>query len=139
MKILCMDFDGVIHSYDSGWHGAGVIPDPPVSGAIDFLVEATKTFEVNIFSSRSHQDGGKQAMQQWLMEWVAHHYPNWTLKELIRFVFGTIKWPDAKPPAFLTIDDRAWTFNGTFPHIEALVNFKPWNKGEKRDAYPKAL
>ena len=25
--ILCLDFDGVIHRYDSGWKGADVIPD----------------------------------------------------------------------------------------------------------------
>ena len=37
MKTILLDFDGVIHSYTSGWKGAGVIPDPPVPGAIDFL------------------------------------------------------------------------------------------------------
>jgi hypothetical protein len=30
--ILCLDFDGVLHSYTSGWKGAAVIPDPPVPG-----------------------------------------------------------------------------------------------------------
>jgi len=34
--ILLIDFDGVIHSYTSGWQGAGVISDPPVEGAFDF-------------------------------------------------------------------------------------------------------
>ena len=34
---LCVDFDGVIHSYISGWKGADVIPDPPVPGAIEAL------------------------------------------------------------------------------------------------------
>ena len=38
--ILCMDFDGVIHSYESGWRGATIIPDVPVEGALEFLKAA---------------------------------------------------------------------------------------------------
>lgn len=64
--ILCLDFDGVIHSYNSGWKGAAVIPDPPVPGALQFIAEALETFEVHIFSSRSHQWGGRRAMKRWL-------------------------------------------------------------------------
>ena len=53
--ILCLDFDGVLHSYTSGWKGARVIPDPPVEGAIDFLSRALDDFRVAVYSSRSHQ------------------------------------------------------------------------------------
>ena len=38
--ILCLDFDGVIHSYTSGWKGARIILDPPVPGALDFILAA---------------------------------------------------------------------------------------------------
>ena len=33
-----------------------------------------------------------------------------------------------KPPAMVTIDDRALTFDGTWPAIEMLKAFQPWNK-----------
>lgn len=74
--ILCIDFDGVLHSYTSGWQGASQIPDPPVPGAVEFLLEARQKFTVAIFSSRSHQWGGKRAMKRWLkrhlLEWLEH-------------------------------------------------------------------
>lgn len=31
-------------------------------------------------------------------------------------------------PALITIDDRAITFNGTWPRMEDLKAFQPWNK-----------
>jgi hypothetical protein len=113
---LCLDFDGVLHSYTSGWLGATVIPDLPVPGAIEFLREAIKHFTVAIHSSRSHQDGGIAAMQ----EWLAKHGDF----DLVISIF----WPDHKPSAFVTIDDRALTFDGTWPDIEVLLKFRPWNK-----------
>ena len=56
--ILCLDFDGVLHSYTSGWRGATIIPAKPVPGAVEFLVKAVQHFDVQVFSSRSHQEGG---------------------------------------------------------------------------------
>ena len=66
--ILCLDFDGVIHSYTSGWKGARNIPDPPVPGALDFILAVQAQFQVVILSSRSHQWGGRRAMKRWLTE-----------------------------------------------------------------------
>jgi hypothetical protein len=122
--ILCLDFDGVIHSYDSGWKGADVIPDPPVAGAFEFIEEACKHFRVAIFSSRSNQPGGIAAMQRWLLQWYPKNEgerPQWPERV-------TIEWPTEKPPALLTIDDRAIPFDGTWPAIETIKEFKPWNK-----------
>jgi len=122
--LLCLDFDGVLHSYSSGWKGAEVIHDPPVAGAFDFIDKAREHFIVAIFSSRSNQVGGKAAMAEWLRVNMTRH---WDVNKAIR-VLADIEFPNDKPPAFLTIDDRAITFDGTWPRIEDLKAFQPWNK-----------
>lgn len=129
--ILCLDFDGVIHSYSSGWQGADVIPDPPVEGAIAFMLGALRHFDVVIFSSRSNQKGGIAAMQNWLREHAGplcwYPTPDGPGLEDIRFV-------TEKPPALVTIDDRALTFDGTWPPFETLKAFQPWNKKRAANA-----
>jgi|SRR5882757_358434 len=130
--ILCLDFDGVIHSYTSGWKGADVIPDPPVPGALQFILDAQKHFTVAIFSSRSNQAGGQFAMQEWLTdwsrEWASEDPARWPSSDWRHNMLASIEWPLEKPAAFITIDDRAITFDGTWPDVETLRVFKPWNK-----------
>jgi hypothetical protein len=132
--VLALDFDGVLHSYASGWRGAGIIQDPPVPGAIDFVREALRHFRVCIFSSRcvdeesawygacrifwskTNLDGVKA-----MVEWFRQH--GLTDEEIAWVEFwGT------KPPAHVLIDDRAHAFKGKFPSIAELKAFKPWNK-----------
>jgi hypothetical protein len=120
--ILLVDFDGVIHSYASGWQGPDVANDPPVPGAMAFLEEATKHFVVAIYSSRSSQPGGVECMRDYIKR-AAFVDP-----EMWSDWVGLLQFPLDKPPAFLTIDDRALTFEGTWPSIEKLKSFKPWNK-----------
>lgn len=124
--ILCVDFDGVVHSYSSGWQGADVVGDPLVPGAIAFLLGALHFFDVCIYSSRSSQLGGVAAMQACLKReggscW--YESPAGPGLEDIRF-------PEQKPAAFLTIDDRAICFDGDWSKLQPaeLLKFKPWNK-----------
>jgi len=114
--ILCLDFDGVIHSYTTQWLGATVIPDPPVPGAFEFIAYASPLFDVQIYSSRSKEQGGIDAMYQWMIEYAGP-------AKLVTFCHE-------KPPAFLTIDDRAICFDGDWSKLdpEELLKFKPWNK-----------
>lgn len=113
-QTVVFDFDGVIHSYTSGWKGVTAIPDPPVPGireAIQSIREAG--YEVIVVSTRGTTAEGIAAIQSYL---DAHGIQ----------VDGVQK---EKPPAIVYIDDRAICFDG---HPETLLskiqNFKPWNK-----------
>jgi len=127
--ILCLDFDGVIHSYSSGWKGAHVCDDPPVPGTLEFLYEATKHFTVQVYSSRSKYPSGRYAMRRYLKRHFAvpltfspQHNHDW--------LHEAIGMPWFKPAALITIDDRALTFTGNWADFtpEKLRAFKPWNK-----------
>jgi hypothetical protein len=119
LPILCIDFDGVIHRYSKGCQG-GKIYDPPTEGFFDWAARAQKHFRLVIYSSRSNEDEGRLAMGQWLVD----HLHKWG-GEVIAFEIAA-----SKPPAWLTIDDRALTFTGDwldFPP-ERLLAFKPWTQ-----------
>lgn len=123
--ILCLDFDGVIHSYESGWQGASIVVDKPVPGAFKFILEALQHFRVAIFSSRSNQPGGLKAMQDWF---ALHAQAEIDDEDEAYGVVESVEWVAEKPPAFVTIDDRAITFMGKWPSIETLKNFKTWQQ-----------
>lgn len=124
--ILCLDFDGVCHAYTSMWVGADIVRDGPVPGLFEFLHQVFNDFEIHIYSSRSNQKGGIEAMQRWFRE----HYHQWLDQGHIGewgFI-DSLHFPQEKPRAFLTLDDRALTFTGVWPEVETLKQFKPWNK-----------
>jgi hypothetical protein len=121
--ILVLDFDGVLHSYSSGWQGMTGPFDAPVPGAMQFLAEAVEAFEVNVISSRSRDQAGREAMRQAISMWLGYE-----LGGASHAVLEKIQFPEHKPPAFVTIDDRAITFTGTFPSIGELFAFVPWTK-----------
>lgn len=118
-KVLQVDFDGVIHSYKSGWRGVDVIPDDPVEDAFEWLTALLDSGEVDvcIYSSRSSDPKGVAAMKAWFAE------RGFTRVDEIQF-------PTQKQAAWLTIDDRAICFMGVFPKLVDVLNFKPWNKKE---------
>jgi hypothetical protein len=133
--ILCLDFDGVLHSYSSGWKGADVIPDAPTNGMAAFLDKAIQYFDVQIFSSRTHQSGGVDAMKRFVWDALAHHFdcpfagdPRGLDRALE--IRDAISYPTEKPAAMVSIDDRALCFTGNWNDFDPqrLLEFKPWNK-----------
>lgn len=116
-KTVVFDFDGVIHSYTSGWKGGSCIPDPPVPGikeAIDNIRAAG--YEVVVVSTRCSTEEGAKAIGEYLSK---HDICVDDVRK-------------EKPPAIVYIDDRAICFDG---HSETLLSkiehFVPWNNKEE--------
>lgn len=127
--ILCVDFDGVIHSYTSGWQGAAVIADPPTPGALKWLWKATEWFDVQIYSSRSKEPLAIVAMKFWMVKNAIAEFGGDHPMSQFDGEYP-ITFAHEKPAAFLTIDDRAICFEGDWNDLDAadLLYFKPWNK-----------
>lgn len=112
-ETVVMDFDGVIHSYISGWKGINVIPDPPVDGAKEFIEELRKDYVVVVLSTRCVDPDGIYAIKNWLKE------NDITVDDVVSY----------KPPCKVTIDDRAICFNGDFVNLKIEIDsFKSWVK-----------
>jgi hypothetical protein len=107
--ILVLDFDGVLHSYTSGWQGATTIKDPPTYGMVKFLRMAVDHFDVQILSSRSKEPAGIDAMKRWLDREVRDYYDcvfhSGSPRDFdsAMEILDAVKFPTEKPAAFLTI------------------------------------
>lgn len=113
-KTIVFDFDGVIHSYTSGWQGIDVIPDPPVPGIKESIAEIRAAgYEVVVVSARTATVDGIYAIGKW-MEKHGIEYDSVSTE---------------KPPALVYIDDRAICFDGKPEKLlNQIQNFKPWYK-----------
>ena len=117
-QTIILDFDGVIHSYSSGWQGSPeIINDPPVDNVRESIQELRKDYRVVVLSSRSHQEGGIPAMKKWLKKY------NIEVDDVVR----------NKVPATVYVDDRAINFDGVWDKhmIDRIKEFRPWTKKNK--------
>lgn len=118
MGIICFDFDGVIHSYSSGWLGIDIIPDKPVEGIKEEIQRIRDSgYKVHVFSARCREEKGVAAITKYLDK------HNIVVDEVSK----------NKPPAIVSIDDRVICFDGEVEGLkEKIDNFIPWTdkKGE---------
>ena len=112
---VVLDFDGVIHSYVSGWQGVDVVPDPPVP-LIDEEIKRIRAagYRVVVVSTRCATPEGMGAVRRYLRE-------------------NGIEVDDVaaeKPPAKVYVDDRALLFDGNPKGLlEKIQQFRPWQEG----------
>lgn len=109
MPNICVDFDGVLNTYD-GWQGEDELfkPRPDVDV---FLKTLCSKYNIIIFSTR---DSNK------ILEWLQKY-------NLAKYVAAVTS---IKVGAVAYIDDRAIHFNGDYNEvIDKLVDFKThWEK-----------
>lgn len=116
---VVFDFDGVVHSYKSGWKGETVIPDPVVPGIADEIARFRRFgYRVVVVSTRCATEEGLAAVKKYLRE--------------NRIKVDAVQ--KEKPPAICYIDDRAMCFRGNAHHlVERVACFKSWTEGKPED------
>ena len=116
-KTVVFDFDGVIHSYKSPWVAVDVIPDEPVEGIRETILQLqNEGYEVVIVSTRCRYEEGYRAMQRWLEKYDIY----------VDKIMST------KPPAIVYIDDRAICFQGTCEGlVDKIKSFKSWTESQE--------
>jgi hypothetical protein len=108
-QTVCLDFDGVVHSYVSGWAGETVIPDPPIHRCGEAIARLRRSFRVVIHSPRCRTEAGREAIQNWLRQ------HNIEVDEIC----------EHKPPAMVYLDDRAIRFTGDWDDaVSAIFAFR---------------
>lgn len=115
---ICFDFDGVIHSYVSGWHGNNVANDPPVPGIAEVIRKLyNEGWEIYVHSSRCATLAGLQTIQNYLN----------------RYEIPYTDITPYKPAAKIYVDDRAICFDGNSEKLlRQIRNFKSYlEKGDE--------
>lgn len=113
-RILCLDFDGVVHKFDHDFVSLSHIGGGPVEGVKEFILSLSESYLVMVFGGRSAVDSGRRAMKSWMEQ---NGLP-------------LVEFPPRKPAASIIIDDCSIPFRGVFPTIQEVNDFKSWI-GEK--------
>ena len=108
---LAIDFDGVIHNDNKGYHD-GTVYGEPLPGSLAALEQLSKNFTIIIFTAKAKPNRplvngktGTELVWEWLEKYQVAQY----VKEVT----------SEKPRAFLYIDDNGYRFTDW----DATLNF----------------
>lgn len=111
MDIICVDFDGVVNSYRSGFTRDQDIPDEPMPGAADAIMRLRRTYKVVIFTTRARTVEGRNAVIAWLAKYGIE-------------VDGITHY---KIPAKIYLDDRGLKFEGDWVQaMQEIEHYATW-------------
>ena len=106
-KTLCIDFDGVIHDNNLGFHD-GRCYGKPIEGAIESLNNLSKKYDITIYTCKANPDrpliDGKTGTEL-IWDWLEKHNAKQYVKDITVY----------KPNAVAYIDDKA-------------IRFENWNQ-----------
>ena len=110
---IAIDFDGVIHNFDKGWHD-GTCYGEPISEALESIKTLSKKYNIIIFSAKVRPDRplvngktGYELVEEWLEKYNVRQYVDEITYE--------------KPRAEYYIDDKGIKFDNNWKEILELL------------------
>lgn len=112
---IAIDFDGVIHSFELGYHD-GTIYGTPLPGSIDNIKRLSKNFKLVIYTAKAKHDrpliNGKTGIEL-VWEWLGKHKIDSYISDVTA----------EKPRAICYIDDKAIRFINWDQTMKELLDF----------------
>ena len=114
-QVIAIDFDGVIHSFELGFHD-GTIYDTPIPGSIESIKKISKKYKIVIYTAKAKKDrpliNGKTGIEL-VWEWLKKYDIDQYIQEVTA----------EKPRAICYIDDKAIRFIDWNQTLDDLLNF----------------
>ena len=112
---IAIDFDGVIHSFELGFHD-GTIYGTPIEGSIEAIKRIAKKYTIVIYTAKAKQDRplingktGTELVWEWLKKYKLDQY----IKDITA----------EKPRCICYIDDKALQFKNWDQSLTDLTTF----------------
>ena len=114
-QVIAIDFDGVIHSFELGFHD-GTIYGTPIPGSIESIKKISKKYKIVIYTAKAKKDrpliNGKTGIEL-VWEWLKKYDIDQYIQEVTA----------EKPRAICYIDDKAIRFIDWNQTLDDLLNF----------------
>ena len=114
-KTIAIDFDGVIHSFELGYHD-GTIYGSPIEGSVDAIKKLSKKYHIVIYTAKAKKDrpliNGKTGPEL-IWEWLKKYELNEYIKDITA----------EKPRCICYIDDKAIQFQNWNQALSDLKKF----------------
>jgi hypothetical protein len=112
---IAIDFDGVVHTFDKGFHDGTCYGDP-IEGSLEAIKELSKKYNVVIFTAKAKPSrplvNGKTGSEL-VYDWLVKH-------DVMKYVKQITS---EKPRSFIYIDDKGYRFENWSDTMKYLECF----------------